>query len=52
MTTNNEKRAKITVTLRPRFTNGDMLPLRIEEKTIRVKRGNVSLIKEILNNNK
>ena len=50
--TNNLKRAKVTVTRRPRYTSAGLIPLRIEEKTIRVKRGNVSLIKEILNNNK
>ena len=47
--TNNLKRAKVTVTRRPRYTSAGLIPLRIEEKTVRVARATRALIKQIIN---
>ena len=49
MNTTSLKKAKITVIRRPRHTSEGMIPLRIEEKTIRVARAKVATVKGILN---
>ena len=48
MNTTKVKKAKIKVIRRPRHTSEGMIPLRIEEKTIRVARAKVATVKAII----